>query len=146
MQLVAVQRAFAPEFVSRLCACAEEVFPSRAEPDEIAWRLEQMPDAVVHVAEDGSRLLGFKIAYATRRRRLYSWLGGVVPAERRQGVARALMQAQHGWARERGYSNVETGTVRNNLAMLSLDLQSGFRIIGTYSRGGTIRVLMTKRL
>ncbi|HEU5074823.1 MAG TPA: GNAT family N-acetyltransferase [Polyangiaceae bacterium] len=147
MQLSLRQGSFSSDFVDRLCACAETVFASASsERSEIVWRLEKMPDAVVHYAEENDVLIGFKIAYATRSRRLYSWLGGVLPDYRRRGVGKALMDYQHAWAKERGYLNVETGTIRNNVPMMLLNLRSGFEIIGTYSRAGKARVLLAKRL
>lgn len=147
MQLLLRQRSFSSDFVDRVAACADTVFSSpSAERDEMVWRLENMPDAVVHYAEEDDRLIGFKIAYATRSRRLYSWLGGVLPDYRRRGVGKALMEFQHAWAKERGYLNVETGTIRNNVPMMMLNLRCGFEIIGTYARAGKSRVLMSKRL
>ncbi len=147
MQVRVQQRTFDARLVERVCDCAEAIFTSdAASPTEIAWRLEQMPDAVVHWCESESEFMGFKIGYASRRTRLYSWVGGVHHAYRRRGVARALMQAQHAWAKDRGYTSVETGTMHQNLAMLTLNLQSGFKVIGTYTRAGKTRVLMTKRL
>ena len=56
------------------------------------------------------------------------------------------MEEQHVWAKARGYVNVETGTIRDNLPMLTLNLHSGYEIIGSYSRVGVTRVLMAKRL
>jgi len=147
MQLLLRQGSPASDFVDRLCACAETIFASASsERDEMVWRLENMPDAVTHYAEENDRLIGFKIAYATRSKRLYSWLGGVLPEYRRRGVGQALMDFQHAWAKERGYLNVETGTIKNNVPMMMLNLRSGFEIIGTYSRAGKTRVLMAKRL
>ena len=78
---------------------------------------------------DGS-LLGFKLGYARGEGTFYSWLGGIHPSIRRQGVGRRLMQRQHGWARERGYAFVETRTRTANNAMIILNLQSGFHIVG----------------
>ena len=95
---------------------------------------------------ENDQIIGFKIAYATRSRRLYSWLGGVLPDHRRRGVGKALMDFQHAWAKERGYLNVETGTIRNNVPMMMLNFRCGFEIIGTYARGGKTRVLLAKRL
>ncbi|HEY6729009.1 MAG TPA: GNAT family N-acetyltransferase [Polyangiaceae bacterium] len=147
MQLLLRQSSFSSEFVDRVAACAETVFASASsDRGEMLWRLEHMPDAVVHYAEEDDRLIGFKIAYATRSRRLYSWLGGVLPDYRRRGVGKALMDFQHAWAKERGYLNVETGTIRNNVPMMMLNLSCGFEIIGTYARAGKPRVLLSKRL
>jgi GNAT superfamily N-acetyltransferase len=146
MQLLVHQAPFEQTFVDQLFACSRAVFPQPIGREEMDWRLTRMPSVVVHTATWDGEFAGFKIAYAIRRRRLYSWLGGVLPEYRRRGVAHALMHAQHDWAKERGYVNVETGTVRNNMPMLALNLRCGFKIIGTYARAGTTRVLMTKRL
>lgn len=147
MQLELSQRPFAPELVDRVCACAQAIFPSASsDRRELVWRLENMPDAVVHYADVDGLMVGFKIAYATRRQRLYSWLGGVLPDYRRQGTGARLMEFQHRWAKEHGYLNVETGTIRNNVPMMMLNLRCGFEIIGTYVRAGKTRVLMAKRL
>lgn len=147
MQLLVRQGSFPSDFVDQLAACAETVFTSpSSERSEMVWRLENMPYAVVHYAEENDQIIGFKIAYATRSRRLYSWLGGVLPDHRRRGVGKALMDFQHAWAKERGYLNVETGTIRNNVPMMMLNFRCGFEIIGTYARGGKTRVLLAKRL
>lgn len=54
--------------------------------------------------------------------------------------------AQHAWVRARGYRTVETGALVDNAAMLTLNLQFGFRIIGMYQRTGTARAVMLKDL
>ena len=56
------------------------------------------------------------------------------------------MEAQHAWAKARGYTSIETGTMHNNVAMLTLNLSTGFRVIGTYWRNNLPRVLLLKDL
>jgi GNAT superfamily N-acetyltransferase len=102
---------------------------------ELAWRLAEMPRATVFVAR-AQQLVAFKIGYAVARTRYHSWLGAVHPAWRRQGIAWQLLQRQHGWLREQGYAAVETATVPANMAMLSLNLRAGFRVMGSYCREG----------
>lgn len=75
-----------------------------------------------------------------------SWLGGVVSEYRRRGLARNLLELQHAWASERGYLFVETGAVKDNTAMLSLNLSAGFEIIGNYARTATPRVILQKQI
>jgi len=113
--------------------------------DEMEWRLTRMPDPSVHVAREG-QLLGLELGYATGRRRYHSWLGGVRAEARRRGIALGLMNVQHDWLRANGYGSVETATVPDNAAMLSLNLRVGFRVIGTYGRGDRMRVMMAKDL
>jgi GNAT superfamily N-acetyltransferase len=90
--------------------------------------------------------LAFKFGYATGRTRFFGWLGGVAADRRRRGLARALMVSQHAWAKSHGYATVETGTTKDNVPMLSLNLSSGFEIIGTYARSTDPRVILQKRL
>jgi GNAT superfamily N-acetyltransferase len=92
---------------------------------------------------DGA-LLGFKLGYVRGEGTFYSWLGGVHPSLRRQGVGRMLMQRQHDWARERGYAYVETKTRTVNNAMIILNLKSGFHIVA-YEDDGTGRPTVTQR-
>lgn len=47
------------------------------------------------LARSDDRVVGFKIAAWMRPDRLYSWLGAVDPAFRRQGIAGALLLQQH---------------------------------------------------
>jgi hypothetical protein len=55
------------------------------------------------------------------------------------------MELQHCWLAERGYSSVETGTIDDNEAMLKLNREFGFKVIGSYNRHGEPQVLLAKR-
>jgi predicted GNAT superfamily acetyltransferase len=136
---------FEPNFVNALHALAAELFGDIDEED-LVWRLSRMPDASVQAAYDGSTLIGFKFGYALTKSRYYSWLTGVDPQYRRQGVARQLLVAQHDWARRHRYATIETSALRSDEVMLRLNLSFHFQIIGTYSRETTPRVMMLKRL
>lgn len=46
------------------------------------------------IAEIDGRPAGFKLGYQTQSGEFYSWLGIVLPAFRRQGVAQAMLTAQ----------------------------------------------------
>lgn len=84
-----------------------------------------------HVALDGQgRLLGLKLGYERNRGVFNSWIGGVAPDARGQGIAAALMTAQHGWAKEAGFRGVETATRQPNRAMAILNLKAGYLVAG----------------
>jgi len=93
--------------------------------------LEALPAATCWLAEADGEVVGFKMGAAKGSVVYHSHEGGVLRAQRRRGVARALMDAQHRWAAEEGYRRVTTSTFGRFLPMLLLDLQVGFEIIGT---------------
>ncbi len=90
-----------------------------------------------HVALDGQgRLLGLKLGYERNRGVFNSWIGGVAPDARDQGIAAALMAAQHGWAKEAGFRGLETATRQPNRAMAILNLKAGYLISGLDATAG----------
>jgi GNAT superfamily N-acetyltransferase len=135
---------FSDEFRQRLSGLIVVVF-GREDPADLDWRLSRLPDVSVAVAYAGDGMVGFKLGYATTKNRYYTWLGGVHPGFRRQGIAARLMEAQHGWVRAAGFSIIETAAEPKNIAMLKLNLAFGFTIIGSYARSGQ-RVLLAKNL
>jgi GNAT superfamily N-acetyltransferase len=84
-----------------------------------------------HVALDGEgKLIGLKLGYERNRGVFNSWMGGVAPEARGQGIAAALMAAQHAWAKEAGFRGLETATRQPNQAMAILNLKAGFVVAG----------------
>jgi predicted GNAT superfamily acetyltransferase len=135
-----------------------EVLPSRlyATPEKKAGLLNEILMALdgreylILAAFNDSKPVAYKIAYRSGNRKecLYSWLGGVHPHHRRKGLARKLIHIQHEWAREQGYTYVETHTWGDNPAMMILNLHEGFVAVGSLSaidRPGT-RIIMRKLL
>jgi GNAT superfamily N-acetyltransferase len=142
-----LERPFEASFVTKIKALADEIFGTGTiDAADLSFRLAEMPDATVQVAVKDARVVAFKFGYAMGRDRYLSWLGGVAKSFRRQGIARALLERQHTWALNHGYTVIETGTTKDNVAMLTLNLSVGFEIIGTYTRDSSPRVILQKRL
>lgn len=136
--------ASAEPMLVQLCTRVFESF----DPDYLARRLAHLVDPVLHLAQrsDGTPL-GFKLGYRRGPALLYSWLGGVIPAARGQGVAARLMQAQHQWACAKGYAEVETRTRASNSAMIIVNLKTGFQIAGVEAGdAGHMMVILRKTL
>jgi GNAT superfamily N-acetyltransferase len=115
---------------------------------KVQERLDTAPDLLVLIAqtEDGVQA-GFKIGYRQDPDTYYSWLGGVLPEFRGTGIAAALMQHQHDWAKTHGYRFIQTKTLNRWRSMLILNLKSGFDVIGTYSGvDGIVRIILQKVL
>ncbi|MEH7522412.1 GNAT family N-acetyltransferase, partial [Bacillus sp. JJ1503] len=81
----------------------------------------------------GTKLIGFKIGYALDDNKFYSWMGGVDINYRKFGVASTLMEKQHQYVRELGYSVVQTKTMNKWRNMLILNIKNGFDVIDTYT-------------
>jgi ribosomal protein S18 acetylase RimI-like enzyme len=132
------------EELSALCRVAFDGF----DPNYLTDRLPHIVDPLLNAARfaDGS-MAGFKLGYRRGGTLFYSWLGGVHPNCRRQGIARELSLRQHGLARSRGYEFIETRTRAGNAAMLILNISLGFRICGFETdRGGQEIVTFRKKL
>lgn len=84
------------------------------------------------VATLEGQVIGFKLGYEMEPGVFYSWLGGVDPDYRKQGVAQQLMASQHAYCLEKGYKKVRTYGRNSKKAMLLLNIKSGFDIVGTF--------------
>jgi len=90
-------------------------------------RLKNVPNIVL-VAYVDSKPAGFKVGYE-RDGYFYSWMGAILPAYRRMGLARQLAEKQEAWAKGKGYPHV-TFKTRNRLKpMLIFALSRGFDIM-----------------
>jgi GNAT superfamily N-acetyltransferase len=77
---------------------------------------------------------------------LNSWMGGVVKRFRRKGIASQLMQAQHHWAKSRGYRLIRTKSTNLFVPMIKLNLSHGFIMTGTEQDKDRLKVVMECRL
>jgi GNAT superfamily N-acetyltransferase len=114
---------------------------------DLEWRLTQMPAVSVFLLRDDAGLpIAFKAGFASAQHKYCSWLGGVHPGHRGRGLASQLMQQQHRWLAEQGYTLVETSTQRGNSAMAQLNLRHGFVVSGMRTETDRVQVLFAKTL
>ena len=72
---------------------------------------------------------GLKIGYDKwNDNRFYSWIGGVIPEFRRNGVARELLEAMEEFALKKEYSLLEMKTYNHHKKMIFFALKHGFSI------------------
>ena len=77
-------------------------------------------------------ITGFKLGYEQEEGVFYSWLGGVHPDFQQRGIAVRLMDVQHSWCKEQGYSRVRTYGRNERKAMLIVNLKANFNIVSTF--------------
>ncbi|QHA87083.1 GNAT family N-acetyltransferase [Serratia rhizosphaerae] len=107
-------------------------------------------NAVHHalIAELDGQPVGFKLGYQTDDDTFYSWLGGVLPAFRRRGVAGQLLEEQERWARTQGFSRLTVKTRNQFRGMLMLLVSRHYQIIALEKKGevADYRLLLEKRV
>ncbi|AML56098.1 Protein export cytoplasm protein SecA ATPase RNA helicase [Serratia rubidaea] len=100
------------------------------------------------IAELDGQPAGFKLGYQTGDDTFYSWLGGVLPAFRRRGVAGRLLEEQERWARTQGFRRLTVKTRNQFRGMLMLLIARHYRIITLEKKGevADYRLLLEKTL
>ncbi|MBY6036863.1 GNAT family N-acetyltransferase [Fictibacillus nanhaiensis] len=117
------------------------------ESDKLVEQMESKSHLMVNVALVDNKVVGYKIGYAIDRNTFYSWLGGVDPHYRGNGIALKLMEKQHQYLKENGYRIVKTKSMNKWRGMLILNLKSGFTIIRTYiNKKGEHKIILEKKL
>jgi len=99
------------------------------------------------VAEYKGKLAGFKVGYKINDH-FYSWMGGVLPDFRQNGIAGKLADFQEEWCRKNEINIVQLKTRNKHKKMLLFALSRGFQIIGYEDKKDTKenRILLEKIL
>lgn len=97
-------------------------------------RLENI-ESLVLMAYSTDQAVGYKLGYAINEQEFYSWLGGVIPSARKQGVANKLRQAQERWAQKKGYQSISVKSMNQYPAMLQMLISNGYQISGYENNG-----------
>jgi len=110
-------------------------------------RLNDRPHLILRADYDGEAA-GFKIGYEIEPKIFYSWVGGVLPDFRKQGIARALANEMEIWLRARAYGTLRMKTHNQFQNMLLFAIGNGFQITGVEQRERIAenRILLEKKL
>lgn len=98
--------------------------------DEAAY-LQRLSNTqyLILVAEKDQQVIGFKVGYDRYQDgSFYSWLGGVLPENRKDSIATQLANEQEKWVSEHGFSSITLKTRNRFRAMLIFALKNGFLI------------------
>ena len=117
-----------------------QAIPEFDQRRSLAQLQERLPaDALVLIAEADGQSVGFKLGYAAEDGSLYSWLGGVLPAHRKSGLAQRLLEAQEAWASAHGFAAITVKSMNRYPAMLRLLIRNGYQIRLVEHFGDTAR-------
>ena len=127
---IKVYRGYSQELVDLIHSFEKQVFEQPYSKDKIKRECSAKHQLLALFAFVDGNPAGFKVGYEMTARLYYSWIGGVIPDFRGNGVARQLMAQQHEMIKEMGYKVVRTHTENRFRNMLILNLRSGFDIVG----------------
>lgn len=108
-------------------------------------RIHQKEDFVIALCYSDLNLVGFKIGYKYNDSTFYSWVGGVLPSFRQNGIAKKLAQLQLKKVLEKGYTRLRTKSTNRFKPMMILNLKNGFDIIQVYTNdSGQTKIVFEK--
>lgn len=83
------------------------------------------------LAEVDSVPVGFKVGYDRFEdgQIFYSWMGGVLPEYRKEGVGKLLLQKMVIWCKLKGYRYLQFKTLNKHRSMLHFAIDQGFNVI-----------------
>ena len=114
--------------------------------EKMIVRTNEKNNCLILVAFSGNEAIGFKAGFEENDK-FHSWIGGVIPSYRGNGVSKELMLRQHSWAKENGFKTLRTHTEAQYERMLKVNLKAGFKIIDRQLRpNGTGKIILEKDL
>ncbi|SDW23564.1 Acetyltransferase (GNAT) family protein [Lutibacter oricola] len=115
--------------------------------DFFSKRLTEKDDVCSLIAFENNTPIGFKIGYNYNEKTFYSWVGGILPKYRRNGVAKKLAQLQEQWAKKNNYLNIRTKSMNQFKPMMILNLKNGFDIVSIYTNStNQTKIVFEKQL
>jgi len=110
-------------------------------------RIHQKEDLIMILCYEKNQLKGFKIGYRYNDTTFYSWVGGVLPEQRKKGIAKQLAQLQEQKVKEKGYLKIRTKSMNRFKSMMILNLKNGFEIKSMYTNEvGQTKIVFEKPL
>ncbi len=80
--------------------------PPRAGPRVFQAAFQGRCNVLMLIAAVDERPAGFFIGFELKPTVYFAWFYGVLPTQRRQGIASQLMDATHAWCVEQGYESI----------------------------------------
>ena len=110
------------------------VFPTSFRAGHFIKEAPEKDHLMALLAYDERTLVAYKVGYQLKSDTFYSWVGGVHPDYRKQGLAQKLMTKQHQILQEKGFQRIRTKTRMGYRGMLILNIKSGFDITGVSTK------------
>ena len=107
-----------------------KIFVPHRDAASFRRRFQGRCNILMLVATVDNEPAGFYVGFELKPTMYFSWLYGVLPDRRRDGIASQLMDAVHAWAPEQGYEAIRFECHNQHRPMLHLAIARGYDIVG----------------
>ena len=94
-------------------------------------RFQGRYNVLMLVASMDESPVGFFVGFELKPNMFFAWLYGVMPDQRRQGIASQLVEGVHSWAAEHGYDAIRFECHNQHRPMLHLAIAQKYDIVGS---------------
>lgn len=120
---------------------------AKTDLEKFSQRIDSAEKLFTGLAFSDNEIVGFKLGYQIDSTKFYSWIGGVKPEFRRQGIADELMKRQHHWCKQNGFQIVQTKTKNSFKPMLIFNIKNGFDVIEVQrNEQNEVKIVLEKNL
>lgn len=119
-----------PNELSLITKLYNDIFNPPQEEAYFQRRFQGRHNISMLAAEVEREPVGFVVGYECIPTTYFSWLCGVMPHSRREGVATQLMQAQVAWAADHHYPFIRFECQNQHRPMLHLAIGEGYDLVG----------------
>jgi len=116
--------------VELLAELYNEVFSPGQDAAFFTRRFRGRHNVSILLAMLEDRHVGFVVGFELTPTTYFSWLCGVLPDFRRQGIATQLMQGESAWAKDNEYQILRFECQNQHRPMLHAAITEGFDLIG----------------
>lgn len=120
----------APDDLAEIVRLYNQIFRPARDEEHFARRYLGRHNILQMVARIRDEAVGFLLGFELKPRVFFVWFLGVLPGQRRSGVASQLLDALHDWARNNDYELIRCECFNAQRPMLHLALNQEYDIVG----------------
>jgi GNAT superfamily N-acetyltransferase len=120
----------APDDLAEIVGLYNQIFRPARDEEHFHRRYLGRHNVLQMVARLRHQPVGFALGFELKPRVFFLWFLGVLPSERRQGVASQLLDAMHSWARQNDYESIRCECFNRHRAILHLAITQEYDIVG----------------
>jgi len=107
-----------------------DIFSPHQDTEFFRRRFRGRHNVTMMVAMVEDRHVGFIIGFELMPMTFFSWICGVLPDFRRQGISTQLIQAQQAWAQDNEYATIRFECNNQHRPMLHVAISEGYDLVG----------------